>query len=109
MSNSRGKEISLREKPASTMIKIPQVAGLAQIAKQRRITELELIVQRLQHRLRIFEGLRAIEDDVELVDENQIVEEDETKSDGGILPHHRKVRSYLRRDQPKEHLRELLR
>ena len=52
-------------------VEVTQATGSAQSAEQLRITELELTVQRLQHKLRIFEGPKAVEDDVELVDENQ--------------------------------------
>ena len=72
-----------------------------------RIAELELTVQMLQHRLRIFEGPRAVEDDVELVDENQTIEGDQTELDGGNLPHPKEIRGYLRCDQPRESPREM--
>ena len=36
----------------------------AQIVNQRKIEELELTLQRLQHRLRVYKGLDAVNDDV---------------------------------------------
>ena len=57
--------------------------------------------------MRIFEGPRAVEDDIELVDENQTIEGDGTELDGGNFPHLKKVWGCLRRDQPKERPRDL--
>ena len=57
MANQRGNEINVREEQA------PQTTN------QRRVTELELVVQRLQHHLRIYKHSRAVEDDVEIVEE----------------------------------------
>ena len=61
----------------------------------------------MQHKLRIFEGPKAVEDDVELVDENQTIEGDETDSDGGKFPHPRKNGCYLRCEQPMECLKDI--
>ena len=57
MAKQQGNEVNVKE-------------GQAQIADQRRIEELELVVQRLQHRLRIYEGPEAVNEDLEIFDEN---------------------------------------
>ena len=43
------------------------------------------------------------------MEENQTIKDDDTKSDKGTLPRHRKARGYIRRDQPRERPRELSR
>ena len=54
-----------------------------QTTDQRRIEELELTVQRLQHHLRIYEGLEAFNNDVEVVEEN---DDQDDESDGNYIP-----------------------
>ena len=57
MFNSHGKMINLREEQTLSVADAPKANESTQTTNQKRILELELVVQRLQHRLRIYEGL----------------------------------------------------
>ena len=70
------------------------------IEDQRRIIDLELMVQRLQHRLRIYEMAKAIVDDEKIMDENDLEKSDDSSTNN---------KSYLRREHHKYHPREHVR
>ena len=87
MAEQRGNKVNLKE-------------GQTQIANQRRTEELELMVQRLQHRLRIYEGLEVVNDDVKVVEEN---DDQDEEFDGNYIPLPRGVERYPRGDYHREH------
>ena len=73
---------------------------------RRTIAELRLLVQRLQHRLIIYEGPRAIKDDVEIVGENNPNGDDEGLDDD-TLPHQMDFGCYLRVEQQERQERDM--
>ena len=88
MANQRENIINLRDDLTS------------QINDKRRIADLELMIQRLQHRLRIYEGTRTTVDDEEIVDENDPKKSDDSFNDN---------KGYLRREHHKYRLKEHVR
>ena len=82
------------EQPLS-MEETPQITRSSQTTEQQQIAELELMVQILQNKLRIFEGSRAIEEDVKLVKKNDTVVGYNFKLVRDILPYLKEVRGYL--------------